>query len=492
MARVSTRRAAPRTRHSLRNRTAIIFAVAVAVTALALALSAYLITRSAQENEAIEKSLSQSRFNLFLADSVLPREPRSSDYTDLLNALQIRGDFSTLIETPTETYLSGPHVERGLIGDELAALVAQGRLGFQSVLLGDERAIAVGGQVRPELTMYFFYPQGDRLADLARLGTTLLFGGIILAVLGALVGYLLARRLVSPIRSTIAAAERMSWGDLDIRLREGRDEFGALARSFNRMAENLQSKMDDLEAGQIRERRFVSDVAHELRTPVAALVGEASLLRSRLETAPDACPPDVRRLADLVTTDIGRLRQLVDDLLETGRLDAKAADIVVEWVDMTEFIRSLVAAHGWGEAVRPSPGTAGVGAEAGLSEEPGAGLVVYTDKHRVERIITNLVENALRHGRPPVTIDLERWEAEDGGTVVQIVVTDGGSGIPPAHLDHIFDRFYKVDPSRSSSPGSGLGLAIARENARLLGGDLVAANAKTGGARFVLTLPAGY
>ena len=110
-------------------------------------------------------------------------------------------------------------------------------------------------------------------------------------MLGALAGYWLARRLVAPIGVASIAAERMSRGDLGIRLREGSDEFGVLAGSFNRMAENLQAKMDDLEAGQARERRFVADVAHELRTPVSALVGEASLLRARLEAEPGPAHP---------------------------------------------------------------------------------------------------------------------------------------------------------------------------------------------------------
>jgi two-component system sensor histidine kinase MtrB len=111
--------------------------------------------------------------------------------------------------------------------------------------------------------------------------------------------------------------------------------------------------------------------------------------------------------------------------------------------------------------------------------------VLRTDKRRVERILVNLVENAFHHGSPPVWIEL-RHAAE----VIEVTVTDSGPGIPPPHLAHIFDRFYKADPSRSTSRGSGLGLAIARENARLLGGDLKAENAPGGGARFVLSLPA--
>ena len=139
----------------------------------------------------------------------------------------------------------------------------------------------------------------------------------------------------------------MSQGDLDIRLPAGSDEFGVLATSFNRMAENLQTKMLDLEAGQARERRFVADVTHELRTPVSALVGEASLLKTRVEADPAACSPEVTRLVEMVSTDITRLRQLVDDLLEISRLEAQAAETVIEPVALGTFLDQLVRAHGW-------------------------------------------------------------------------------------------------------------------------------------------------
>jgi signal transduction histidine kinase len=456
------------------------FAAAVIVTALALVMSAYFITRSAQRADALDKGLTQSRFNLFLADSLLPEDPTSNDYSYILQALQIRGDFLTIIETPEETYVSGPQVDRSLISSELAHTVAAGRLGYQEVRLAGEPTLAVGGQMRSDLTLYFFYPQGDRLADLTRLRNTLVTGGAILAVLGAIAGYVLSRRLVAPIRTAGQAAERMSRGDLDIRLQEGTDEFGQLAGSFNRMAENLQTKMAALEAGQARERRFVADVTHELRTPVSALVGEASLLKSRLETTPGACPPEITHLAVLVSTDIGRLRQLVDDLLEISRLDAQAAETTFEWVDIADFSRRLIEAHGWSGAV-------------GLSSDTGSGPphVLQTDKRRLERILVNLIDNALHHGAPPVQVELHQRVVGPGTTFLDIIITDSGQGIAPADLVHVFDRFYKADPSRSSSRGSGLGLAIARANAHLLGGGLAATNAPQGGARFVLTLPAG-
>lgn len=471
----------PRPRRSLLRRIAFIFVAAVVITALALSLSAYFITKAAQDNEALDKALSQSRFNLFLADSMLPPQPEDADYDRLIDAFKIRGDFGTLVEAGNQTYVSGPNVNLTLVTPELAQKVAAGHIGYQNITTSGEPQLVVGGQVQSrELTIYFLYPQGQRLADLARLRNILLITGAILTVLGAIVGYLLARALVTPIRRASKAAAQMSQGDLGIRLPVRSDEFGVLASSFNTMAGNLQSKMLDLEAGQARERRFVADVAHELRTPVAALVGEASLLKTKLASDPAAASSEVNHLVTMVTSDITRLRQLVDDLLEISRLEAQSVEAVMEPVDLSSFLNQLVQARDWSAGVRLSI--------------PNRIPAVHADRRRVERIIVNLVENALQHGSAPVTIEAAfDWNRSGGepsqAARVQVTVTDTGPGIPAEHLPHVFDRFYKADPSRASSRGSGLGLAIARENARLLGGDISAGNAPGGGARFVFTLP---
>lgn len=480
-----------RVHRSLLARIALTFAGAVAVTALALSLSAYFIIRTAQEKDALDKALAQTRLNFLLADSMLPERPRAEDYEHLVDAFKIRGDFGTLILAGGTAYVSGPDVTPALITPELAAKVAQGRIGYQTILMAGNPTLVVGGQVRAaELVFYFFYPQAQRLADLARLRNILIVTAVVLAVLGALAGYLLARGLVRPLREVSSAAVRMSKGNLDIRLSEGPDEFGVLVSSFNRMAENLQAKMRDLEAGQARERRFVADVTHELRTPLSALVGEASLLKSKLEADPQLCPADVRRLVSLINNDITRLRQLVDDLLEISRLDARAAETVLEPVDLPLFLDRLVRAHEWSDRIQvPRAGDVLYGASR---EAEAQRPVAWADRRRLERILVNLLENALQHGAPPVTAEVywARGTGAETPRMVKISVQDRGPGIPAEHLPHIFDRFYKADPSRSSSRGSGLGLAIARENARLMGGDLRAENVPGGGALFILSLPA--
>jgi two-component system sensor histidine kinase MtrB len=196
------------------------------------------------------------------------------------------------------------------------------------------------------------------------------------------------------------------------------------------MAEALEEKIRALSEAQARERRFTSDVAHELRTPVTALAAEASLLGDQLERM----PLEAKRPAQLLVEDVGRLRRLVEELMEISRFDA----------------------------------------------EPG---VVETDPRRVERILSNLIENAVAHGGRDVAVRVGR---DDTDAFVE--VRDRGPGIAPEHLEHVFERFYKADPARGGG-GSGLGLAIALENARLLGGRIDAWSEIGVGSRFTLRLP---
>jgi two-component system sensor histidine kinase MtrB len=243
------------------------------------------------------------------------------------------------------------------------------------------------------------------------------------------------------------------------------DEFGAWAASFNEMAAALEAKIDALSEARERERRFTSDVSHELRTPLAALVSEASLLRDHL----DAMPPEARRPAELLVADVARLRRLVEELMEISRLDSGRESMATEPVDLAALVGAVVAAHASDGAVTVDAG-------------PGP-LVVESDRRRLERIVGNLVGNAIEHGggRASVRVSADNVHAE-------VEVADDGPGIPREHLARVFDRFYKADPSRTG-PGSGLGLAIAWEHAALLGGEIAVDSRPGAGTRFTLRIP---
>jgi two-component system sensor histidine kinase MtrB len=260
------------------------------------------------------------------------------------------------------------------------------------------------------------------------------------------------------------AARSLAEGLLETRLPvTGSDEFGAWAQAFNEMAAALEAKISALSAAQARERRFTADVAHELRTPLTALVGEASLLAAHL----DAMPPEARRPAELLVADVGRLRRLVEDLMEISRFDAGAETVRTEAVDLGSLVAAAIRSRGWEQQVR-------------LDADE---LVLASDPRRLERIVANLVGNALEHGGRGVAVRVAR---DALGAFVE--VADRGPGIPPEHLPHLFERFYKADLSRAGH-GTGLGLAIARENARLLGGDIEVHSELGAGTRFTLRLP---
>jgi two-component system sensor histidine kinase MtrB len=223
------------------------------------------------------------------------------------------------------------------------------------------------------------------------------------------------------------------------------------------MAGALETKIEALSAAEARERRFTADVAHELRTPLTGLVGEASLLSEHL----DQMPAESRRPAELLISDIGRLRTLVEELMEISRLDAGAESVQLERVDLAALTRAVLRSRGWDERVQ-------------LSGE----AVVTSDPRRLERILANLIGNALDHGGDGVAVSVAADSVE---------VADHGPGIAPEHLPHLFDRFYKADPARSGR-GSGLGLAIAQENARLLGGKIEVESEPGQGSWFTLRL----
>jgi two-component system sensor histidine kinase MtrB len=229
------------------------------------------------------------------------------------------------------------------------------------------------------------------------------------------------------------------------------------------LARVAAGRIATLAAAEAWGRRFTSDVSHELRTPVAALVSEASVLQDHLA----GMAPDARRAAELLVGDVARLRRLVEDLTNLASLDAGREQVRAERFELATLVEGTVRSRGWDGAVT-------------IRSEP---VAVVTDRTRVDRIAANLIGNALEHGGGGVAVRVGR---DGDGAFVE--VADVGPGIPPEHLEHVFDRFYRAEASRSG-PGSGLGLAIARENARLLGGDVEVRSEPGAGSRFTLRLP---
>jgi two-component system sensor histidine kinase MtrB len=447
----------------LRQRLAITFALVAAIATGALALGTYLVVRSSRLDDSVDSSLAQARTNLVLAGTVLRGSSAPQDVADLLEFYTGRPDYETVALAGGEAF--GSSSGRTQIPAGVQRLVRNGDLAFERVRIADTPYLVAGG--RPpasQAELYFFFSEKALHDELAQLRTILLVGWVIVVALAAAAGALVARRVLRPVGQASAAAHALAEGLLKTRLPvETDDEFGAWAASFNEMAEALEEKIRALSEAQARERRFTADVAHELRTPVTALAGEASLLAEHLERM----PPEAKRTAQLLVEDVSRLRRLVEELIEISRLDAGREDVRTEPVDLASLAAGLLRSRGWDTSVS-------------LHAEP---LVVETDPRRAERILGNLIENAVAHGGRDVTVQIRQNE-----TYALVEVRDRGPGIAPEHLAHVFERFYKADPARAGG-GSGLGLAIALENARLLGGGIDEWSEIGVGSRFTLRLP---
>jgi two-component system, OmpR family, sensor histidine kinase MtrB len=445
----------------LRRRLTVAFVLVAGIASGALALGSFLLVRQARLTDSRDRAKAEAQFDLVLAQGFLPLDEQriqdllASFQQNRVNVVLVRG--ATAI--PSNSSFDPP------IPSTLRSLVRTGKLAYQRVTSGRHHLLLIGGPIPGSADELYFVFTEDRIqSDLTQLRNVLLAGWGLVVVLAGLVGRLLARRTLDPVARASQAARSIAEGLLATRLPvTGHDEFGAWAASFNEMAEALEAKIAALQEAQARERRFTSDVSHELRTPLTALVGEASLLRENL----DRMPPEVRRPAELLIQDVARLRRLVDELMEISRFDAGRESIEVESVALVPLIQAAVRARGWDQQVNLS----------------GQDVVLHSDRRRLERIVANLVGNALEHGGGRC-----RVQVGTNGRRAFVEVTDRGPGIPSEHLARLFDRFYKADPSRQGT-GSGLGLAIAMENARLLGGDIEVWSEVGTGTRFTLLVP---
>jgi signal transduction histidine kinase len=449
----------------LRRRLAVTYAVVAAVATGALALGTHVAVSSSRLDDSVGSSVAQARTNLVLAGAVLEGSSASEDVVHLLDLYALRPGFETVALARGEVLTSRFSLQDAQISPGMRQLVRHGDLAFERVRIAETAYVVAGGRAPSSQTeLYFLFSEEALRGDLAQLRTILLAGWAIVVLLSAAAGALVARRVLRPVARASAAAHALAEGLLETRLPvEADDEFGAWAASFNEMAQALEAKIGALAETQARERRFTSDVAHELRTPVTALAGEASLLAQHLERL----PREAQRPAQLLVDDVRRLRRLVEELIEISRLDAGREDVRTEPVALHSITAGLLRSRGWHTSVS-------------LDAEP---TVVVTDRRRAERILSNLIENALTHGGRDVAVRIGHDQ-----TAAFVEVRDRGPGIAPEHLPHVFERFYKADPARAGR-GSGLGLAIALENARLLGGAIDARSEIAAGSCFTLRLP---
>ncbi|MEW2501587.1 MtrAB system histidine kinase MtrB [Amycolatopsis sp. NPDC047767] len=328
--------------------------------------------------------------------------------------------------------------------------------------------------VASPLQLYLLFPLTSEQNTVSTVQNTLLVGGLVLLLLLAGITNLVVRQVVRPVRQAAAAAEQFAGGDLEQRLAVvGEDDLAKLAVSYNGMAASIQRQIRQLEEFGGLQRRFTSDVSHELRTPLTTVRMAADVLHASREQF----PAGLARSTELLVDELDRFEALLGDLLEISRLDAGVEELSAEYIDVRPIATRAV------EQVRVIAGTAGSSVELILPEEDASAEV---DARRVERILRNLLGNAVDHSEgKPVQLTVAVNE-----TAVAITVRDHGVGLRAGEADLVFNRFWRADPSRNRrTGGTGLGLAISQEDARLHGGVLDAWGELGQGACFRLLLP---
>lgn len=382
--------------------------------------------------------------------------------------LIVRGDG------PRGAVTSGPVAE---IPGSLRPFVQAGQLTYEYTSVAGVPTLVVGTPAPSDvagLELYLVFPLNSEERNINLIQGTLAVGAAVLLLLLAGIAALVTRQVVLPVRAAVDVAERFAEGHLDERMRvRGEDDVARLGLAFNDMAESLAEQIGQLEEFGALQRRFTSDVSHELRTPLTTVRMAADVLHAGSEDM----NPALRRSAELLVAELDRFESLLADLLEISRHDAGMAELAAEPLDIRACVRGAI------ETVRHLAVQTGTELVLDLPDVP---VVAEVDARRVERVLRNLLANALDHGEgKPVLVQMRTSE-----DAVAVLVRDSGFGLRPGEVELVFNRFWRADPSRvRRSGGSGLGLAISLEDARLHGGWLDAWGQPGAGACFRLTLP---
>ena len=315
--------------------------------------------------------------------------------------------------------------------------------------------------------------QGGMMADFyqnfqASFNESLIIAFVAATVVGLLASYLLSRSIIAPLQGMKNASQRIAKGHYEERVQsQGTDELSQLAASFNQMA----SQLEQVEA---MRRRLIGDVAHELRTPLTAIKGSAEGLMDGVLPASDETYQQIHNEAE-------RLNKLVNDLQELSRVESNAIQLDIKPVEVSRLIETVT------KRMQFQFDEKRVTLTRSLPQDP---MLVLADEDRALQVLTNLLGNALQYtpesGRVIVTIEREK-------TMAKFSIRDSGIGIPAEHLAHIFDRFYRVDKSRSRTHGgSGIGLTISKHLVEAQGGRIWAeSEGENKGSVFLFTLPLG-
>ncbi len=448
---------------SLRSRVTLYFSLTALVASVALTVVTYLLARNYLIDQRTTVAQRQAFVNArAIRDSL--RVP-NVDIIELIDSARTEDEGFALLRLADRGRAAPSNISRpeSVYPASLLEQVASGRSGWQRFTVDGRPYLAVGVSI-PEVNAEYFeaFPLKTTDRTLWIIASTLAAGAGATTLMAAGLGAWISRRLLRPLSRVAAAAGDIAGGGLNTRLAEETDpELDRLARSFNEMADAVQSRIE-------REVRFASDVSHELRSPVTALSAAVEVLDGRRAEL----PPRSQQALDVVVSQVRRFDQLVLDLLELSRLDAGAGDLHREPLVLPDVVPRIAARYGHPEL----PLTVGAGGKR----------IVPVDKRRLERIVANLLDNADQHGGGPTRIVIEGVDRVD----VTLAVEDAGPGVARGEQDRIFERFARGTAARNRI-GTGLGLALVTEHARSHGGRAWVEDRPGGGARFVVLFPGG-
>jgi two-component system sensor histidine kinase MtrB len=449
-----------RPRLPLRTKVSVFFGLLALITTITLSVVTYTFARRSLVDEAEREAQQQAIGNARAMQRLL--SAGSADFGNEFNR-NVRpagGGFNYALladGSPAASDLAAPDA----FPNALRAAVEDGTAAMQRFTSEGDLFLGVGIPLEEVGAQYYeAIPLDDTEQTLRVLLISLVAGSAVITLLAASLGVWTSRRLLRPIDRLTAAAGRIAAGDLDTRVAPEWDpDLAGIVNSFNAMADAVQDRVE-------REARFASDVSHELRSPITALAAATEVLEARRGDMPTRAVQAV----DVIVSQIRRFDGMVLDLLELSRIDAGAADLHLETIDIAELCRRI-AGHA---------GFAGIP----IHVDPVASPTARVDRIRFERVLGNLLTNAEQHAGGPVRIAIEHT---DDSKFVLVVVEDAGPGVADEEKQRIFERFTRGSESRHRV-GTGLGLALVTEHAGALGGAAWVEDRPGGGARFVVRL----
>lgn len=397
----------------------------------------------------------------------IPLREGGGEYTSGLDLVSVPEDM--------EAHFDGVNRTTAWTYTDIVSDASGERSSVPGIIVGSQVQLPSDGKT---YTLYYLFPLSEEQETLGLVTRALLTAAGLLLALVAGLTWLVTRQVVTPIRLARQIAERLAAGRLQERLQvTGEDDIARLAYSFNQMATSLQRQIRQLEELSWVQRRFVSDVSHELRTPLTTVRMASDLLHD----ARADFDPASARAAELLQAELDRFENLLVDLLEISRFDAGAAVLAPDDVNLDDIVNRVVT------AAQPLADQRHVRV---VVEHPDDPVRAEVDSRRVERILRNLVTNAIDHALADDPTERVVVRLASDEEAVAITVRDHGVGLAPGEAAMVFNRFWRSDPARArTSGGTGLGLAIAQEDAHLHGGWLQAWGRSGQGAQFRLTLP---